>query len=99
MPGGQKFKRARAKRAADGKPCECWDCIRADGLTPSAMQREAHARLYPRTLYLHDPKGVPTAGHPEAGEHGETGGSGDGAGANAEEAAHLRAAVRNREAI
>lgn len=83
--------------------CTCWDCLRAVGLTPPFQLRHKYPRRYPHTVFnklqlLEDgtsPFTGDTGGVPQAKVSRETKKSHQ----TAEEQAHLREAVRNREVI
>jgi hypothetical protein len=87
-------RKLEAHRSATGnKQCECWDCLRAAGLTPKLADRGRFKQLYPALIYDVDPGGVPRGRKPGSGSEvsGSTG--------SAEDQRHLRHAIANREVI
>lgn len=89
------------KRHPRLRTCTCWDCLRQCGLTPPFELRHKFPRRYPHTVFNDkhpdiprgDPNGKPTGfARAERKEKPETP-------AEATDKQHLRAAIRNREAI
>lgn len=77
-----------ARKRRERKECVCWDCLRAAGLTPPIGLRESH-KTVAGEVGQGDPAPFPYkrrgAKQPRA--------------ISAEDNEHLRAAIRNREAI
>jgi hypothetical protein len=78
--------------------CTCWDCLRAIGMTPPFMLRDKYPRRYPHTVFNRthfddahgDPDGDPMPDRKSKEKHSPK---------ERQESSHLKAAVRNREAI
>lgn len=84
-------RRASAKVAGEAPPCECWDCIRAAGLTPPLHLRAQHSRKYPHQELGADAQGDPYVTVNKKSDHDNE--------LKGTEGRHLREAVRNRSAI
>lgn len=90
-----------ARAAGLPDPCECWDCLRADGITVHGSMRDRHKGMYPPAVFReerHMAEGqvVKTNGHPvpqrrqDDAKHQAT---------TSVDRAHLREAVANRAVI
>ncbi len=69
--------------------CTCWDCLRAQGITPPLFLRDKHPVKYPRIVFGTDVDGVPRQTQQKKSKDKAT----------HDERKHLWEAVRNREAI
>lgn len=78
--------------------CQCFECLRANGFTPSLSKRKNHPGISPHRVFGKDFGGEPVQtegkGSPRSKEE-------DAAWENLspEEHSHLKAAIRNRDAI
>lgn len=92
------FGSALKERGPGYSECQCWDCLRAKGITPPKDLRDKFKRLYPSPAHEMQELGKEhkNGGHPVSRKAKR---DEDAAGKDAEERGHLRAAVRNREAI
>lgn len=92
---GKKMKARRDAAVARGeeKPCECWACLRAAGITPELAARDRHRDRYgTRKVMGDDAGGVPRpVGKKENTNENKP--------EVLEEKRQLRAAVANREVI
>jgi hypothetical protein len=71
--------------------CNCWDHLRADGITPPRSERSRHPR-YPYTVFSQEYRGEP---EPERKKDDNKKGDYRGK----EERSHLREAVANRSVM
>lgn len=78
------------RETTGNRGCECWDCLRAAGVTPKLADRERFPQLYPFRIFKSDDEGVPRAAK-KGGAKPEQ--------ATGEERRHLREAVANRDVI
>lgn len=87
----------RAQQEGRLGTCTCWDCVRAIGLTPPYELRNKHPRRYPHTIF--DQNDGTGRGDPDGVPQGKASKSKSPKAQSNAEKAHLREAVRNREAI
>ncbi len=89
--------KTRGRRMLGHDPCTCWDCLRAEGLTPPYGDRDRHPQRYPHAVFARSDDGHTgdRGGHPLAGpvqrEQHKAG--------SASEGRQFREAIRNREAM